>query len=423
MDIKKILTPALCAFSFVVTAQSVTKMFSGADIHVGNGDFIAKGKVVTADQKIIWVGRSDENPEMRIDEMHDVTGKHIYPGFIAPVTAVGLVEVEAVRATVDNQEVGDQNPNARALIAYNTDSRVLPTLIYNGILIGQSTPEGGTISGQSSVMRLQAWNWEDAVIKADDGMHINWPNTMKFDYKKRKLVANEEYPKQVTNLLNTFAAAKAYLEGDRKEVNLKLAAFDGVFDGDKRVYVQTNKAAAMLEAIRELKQLGVRHIVLVGAADAPMIADYLADNQIPVILRRPHELPSYSDDATDASYGAPALLDEAGVVFALSNIGRMPVMGNRNLPFMAGTAIGHGLDYEAAVRALTLHPATIMGIEKNYGSIQVDKSATFLIASGDLFDMRSHHVEAAYIDGKSVDMENWQEQLFDKYMKHLESEN
>ncbi len=394
-------------------AQST--LYTNAHIHIGNGSGIENGQMLVENGDILWVGAANETPSNQADQTVDLSGKHLYPGFIAPATATGLVEVEAVRATVDFREVGNDNPNARAGIAFNTDSRILPTLIYNGILISQSTPQTGVFSGMSSVMRMQARNWEEAAIRMDDGMHVHWPNPMRFDRKKRKLVANDKYSKQVQHILETLDDAKAYLNGKRQPINLKLEAFNGIFGGDKRVYIYTNKPGAMVEAIDELKRRGVSYPVLVGAMDAHLISEYLVAEDVPVLLSRPHELPMHSDDPVDLPFKTPALLVNAGVTVGLSNMGRMPVMGNRNLPFMAGTAVTYGLDYEMAVATISGNTAKILGIDQRYGTLEPGKSATFFISTGDALDMSSMHIESAYIDGKPVDMANWQEQLFKKW--------
>ncbi len=404
----------LLSIGSVLYGQTST-LYTNAHLHIGNGNAIENGQMLVKGSDIVWVGtENDARPETP-DSVVTLSNKHVYPGFIAPATSTGLVEVEAVRATVDFREVGNDNPNARAAIAFNTDSRILPTLIYNGVLIAQSSPQTGIFSGMSSVMRMQERNWEEAVIRLDDGIHIHWPNPMRFDRKKGKLVVNETYHETVQHILKTLDDAKAYLSGSRQPINLKLEAFTGLFDGQKRAYIYTNKPGAMLEAIDAFKKRSVSYPVLVGAMDAHLIASYLVEHNVPVILSRPHELPMHSDDPIDLPFKSAALLHNEGVTVALSNIGRMPVMGNRNLPFMAGTAVTYGLEYEQAVACITANPARIMGIDDRYGTLEAGKSATFFISEGDALNMKTLHVKEAFIDGKTVDMTNWQEELFEKW--------
>src|ERR1700712_1748780 len=155
--------------------QSKPIVITGGTIHVGNGQVINNGYIAFDHGKITAIGEGSA-PNAAGAEVIDATGKQIYPGFICPITTLGLVEIEeGARGTVDNEETGDLNPNVRSLIAYKTDSKVIPTVRSNGILLAQPTPEGGTITGQSSVMMLDGWNWEDAAYKKDIGIHLTWP--------------------------------------------------------------------------------------------------------------------------------------------------------------------------------------------------------------------------------------------------------
>ncbi|MBL7774679.1 MAG: hypothetical protein JNK89_01685, partial [Saprospiraceae bacterium] len=159
-------------------AQSGAILILGATAHLGNGQVLPNSAIafeagkltLVADATTIRLDRS------KFSKIFDATGKHVYPGFIAAESRLGLVEIGAVRATVDHGEIGSLNPNARALVAYNTDSDVQPTVRSNGILQAQIVPSGGLVSGTSSVVQLDAWNWEDAAVRADDGVHLNWPN-------------------------------------------------------------------------------------------------------------------------------------------------------------------------------------------------------------------------------------------------------
>ncbi len=410
---------ALLSFLSLGVSLNAQTLYHKATIHIGNGQVLENASMLVNGADILWVGTDERYPDVEIKEMVNFEDYHIYPGFIAPATATGLVEVEAVRATVDFREVGRDNPNARAAVAFNTDSRILPTLTANGVLLVQSAPEGGTFSGLSSVMRLSARNWEEAVVRMDDGMHINWPSPLRFDRSKGRLVTNDDYAKQLDHVVRTLKDAQAYLNGSRLPINLKLEAFTGMFDGTKKVFVHTNHAPAMLEAVNELKALGVKSIVIVGGADSHRIADFLRENNVAVILRRTHELPVRTDDAIDLPYRTPALLHEAGVDFCLSNIGRMPVMGNRNIPFMAGTAVAYGLPQEEAVAMISGNAARILGIDDRYGTLEAGKSATFFVSKGDALDAISQDLVHIYIDGVQIPVKNWQNELFERWDKVL----
>src|SRR5690349_1247575 len=158
--------------------QTQPILIQGGTVHTGNGIVIENGVVVFANGKIIYAGdASGKNSlkDLNSYKVIDVKGKQIYPGIIALNTIIGLSEIDLVRSTLDYYEVGDMNPDVHAMISYNTDSKIIPTVRSNGVLIAESTPEGGTISGTSSVMMLDGWNWEDATYKAEAGIHMNWP--------------------------------------------------------------------------------------------------------------------------------------------------------------------------------------------------------------------------------------------------------
>ncbi|MCB1053876.1 MAG: amidohydrolase, partial [Acidobacteria bacterium] len=171
-------------------------------------------------------------------------GKHVYPGFILPVTNLGLTEIGAVKATKDDAETGLINPNIRSISAYNTDSEITPTLRFNGILLAQVTPQGGLVSGLSSIVQLDAWNWEDATVVADDALHINWPNHVqnRFDFSTftMKKEENKEFQTQVNSIKSLFIDAKNTANSKSQSDNLKLKAVEPVFTSSRKVYVHTD---------------------------------------------------------------------------------------------------------------------------------------------------------------------------------------
>ena len=154
--------------------QSQSILISYGTIHLGNGDLLENAFVGFDEGKITYV--STEPPDINYEIIIDARNKHIYPGFIALNTSLGLGEIDAVRATIDDDEIGDFLPHVRSIIAYNAESKVVETMRMNGVLISQIAPNGGIISGSSSVVQLDAWNWEDAVIRYDQGIHLNWPS-------------------------------------------------------------------------------------------------------------------------------------------------------------------------------------------------------------------------------------------------------
>jgi imidazolonepropionase-like amidohydrolase len=406
-----------------VSAQIPSTLLVGGTAHLGTDSIIQNAVIGIKEGKIILVATtSSAFNKADYAEVINTTGKHIYPGIIAPNSTLGLTEIEAVRATNDSREVGSVLPNVRSLIAYNTDSKVIPTVRSNGVLMAQVVPRGGLVSGTSSVLMLDGWNWEDAAYKADDGIHINWPRmqTRKFlDEDNTELgpfEKNKEYIKQVEELKKLVTEAKAYSEsGLQSEKNLRLEAMKGIFNGSQAVFIHADYIKEIIEAVNFAKQNGFKRIAVVGGKDSWMITDFLRENNVAVMLSRVHDLPQRAEEDVDLPYKLPYLLHKAGILFCLNNEGDMEAMGARNLPFMAGTAAAYGLTKEQALKAITLNAAKILGIDKTAGSIEVGKDATLFISSGDALDMRTNNVERAYIKGKSIELNNDQKALYEKY--------
>jgi imidazolonepropionase-like amidohydrolase len=416
---------ALSLFSVAaIHAQTKGILILNGTAHIGNDSVIKNSLIGIKDGKIMLVADATtaKIDESAYEERIDATGKQIYPGIIAPNSTLGLTEIEAVRATNDFREVGTTLPNVRSLIAYNTDSKIIPTVRGNGILMAQVTPRGGLVSGTSSIVMLDGWNWEDAAYRIDDGIHINWPqlqsrrytdedNTTLGPYEK-----NKEYVKQTDILKKLFADAKAYNESSGKvESNLRFEAMKGLFNGTQTLYIHSNYVKEMIEAVNFVKQNKIAKAVIVGGRESWMIADLLKENNIAVMISRVHELPDRTEDDVDQPYKLPAILQKAGVLFCLNNEGDMEAMGARNIPFLAGTAAAYGLTKEQALRAVTLNTAKILGIDKTTGSLETGKDATLFISTGDALDMKSNNVEKAFVRGNSIDLNNDQKVLYEKY--------
>ncbi|SNR82918.1 amidohydrolase family protein [Hymenobacter mucosus] len=401
--------------------QSKPVLLVGGTLHVGNGTVVPNAAVAFDKGKITYAGaQSGFQQDKAGYEVVDVNGQEIYPGLILPNTTLGLTEVEAIRATVDEQEVGILNPNVRSIIAYNTDSDILPTVRTNGVLLAQVTPRGGMLSGQSSVVQLDAWNWQDAAVKTDDGLHLNWPamviKTSPAEDAKALEMREKNRTEQLRQLESLLTEASAYRQQptSRKE-NLRLTSMGGLFDGSKTLFIHADYGKEIVESVRFAKRLGVQKVTLVGARDAWMMLDFLKQNDVAVILSRIHALPRREGDDYDLPYKLPSLLQQAGVRFCLDYEGGMETSGARNLAFIAGTAAGHGLTKEQALTAVTLSPARILGLDKEYGSLEAGKSATLVVSRGDLLDMRTNNVTQAYIDGRAFRLDTKQTYLRDKF--------
>jgi imidazolonepropionase-like amidohydrolase len=354
----------------------------------------------------------------KYDTIIHLEGKHLYPGFIAPNSRLGLVEIDAVRASRDFDDVGEMNPHVRSLIAFNTESRITPTVRSNGVLLAQTAPKGGRISGSSSVFNLDGWNWEDAVLKKDDGIHLNWPSVYlkrSWDDKKRRQKEEMYYQEEIKQLQRFFDQANAYRKVDfHLEKNIRFEAMKQIFEQKSKVYIHAERMQEITDAIFFFDQYDL-NIVLVGGSEAHLVSDLLKDRDIPMLLRRVHSLPMNQDDAVDLPYRLPSILSEKGILVGLQNSGRMEAMGTRNLAFYAGTAVAYGLEKEAAISMITLNTAQILGIDSLVGSIEVNKQATFFVSKGDALDMRSNDVFLAFIAGQQIDLDNPHKHLYRKY--------
>jgi imidazolonepropionase-like amidohydrolase len=404
------------------TTQPVRKrkiLLENATLHVGNGTVFEKGLVGIEGDRIILVRNSLAYTYERgdWDTIIDLDGQHLYPGFMAPNSTLGLTELDAVRASRDFDEVGFFNPHVRSLIAYNCESNVLATVRTNGVLLTQSTPRGGAIPGSSSIMVTDCWNWEDGVVLADDGIHLNWPSSLEGGWGDQQRKRNEKYGDQKRQIADFFASAKAYYNSDATKKDLRYEAMRACIKGTKRVYFHANELQELLDVIDFAKTYGIAFPVIVGGYDSYMITDRLKDANIPVMLPRLHSLPQNENDPVDLLYRLPGLLQSGGVKFCLQNEGDMEAMNARNIPFLAGTAMSYGLTEEEAIRCVSLSACEIVGIDEWYGSIEEGKKATLFVSSGNALDMRTNNVTLILINGLFSGTTNFQTELYLKYKK------
>jgi imidazolonepropionase-like amidohydrolase len=396
-------------------AQTKKIVISGGTLHIGNGQVIENGTLSIEKGKIKIETAAVTGDVERID----ATGKHVYPGIIAPNTNMGLVEVSSTKSTADFDELGDMNPSVRSIVAYNTDSKVINTVRSNGVLLAQIVPQGGLISGSSTVVQLDAWNWEDAAYALDNGIHMTFPALINRPMQMRRRGGDSDPVKLGLERIEQgrvfFREAKAYLqEKTHTATNLKFEATRGLFDRTKTLYVHCDLVKEMLVAIDFAKEFNFK-LVIAGGSDSYMIADILAANNVAVILHEPHALPATDDDAVDQPYKTGAQLQKAGVLFSICQDSGDGYTQIRNLPFLAGTMSAYGLTKEEALAAITLNPAKIMGIADRTGSLENGKDANIVISTGDILDMKSSVVTHAFIQGRAINLDNKHTQLFNRY--------
>lgn len=399
-------------------AQQKSILYTGLTLHVGNGKKIEGACVGVKEGRFDRVQQGNSGTlSASYDSVIDLSGKHMYPGFIALNSSIGLREIDAVKATWDASEIGELNPHIRSLPAYNADSKIIPTVRSNGVLSVQAVPSGGVFSGLSSVFHLEGWNWEDALFAADEGLHLNWPEyptsiTTKDTARTIKTRRKQE------EIIQVLAEAKAYgADAAKKERNIRLETLYRLFSGASTLYIHCNTERSIGDALLMLGELGIKRMVLVGAHEAYRKTSLIRSFNVPVVLSRLHRLPDYTEQSTDWPFRLPALLKDSGITVALSYTGDMEAMGTRNLAFTAGTAAAYGCSPEEALQMITLNPAIILGIDKQTGSIETGKNADFFISEGDALDMRTCKIIRACISGKVLDLSNHQKELYLKYSK------
>lgn len=408
--------------------QSTPILIRGATIHTGVGKPIVGGWILFDKGVIVQVGKASTKvklPEgIRIIE---AAGKHVFPGLIASHTTLGLVEINGVGKTRDNRESAPISPEVIAASAFHGESELIPVTRSNGVLTALSVPQGGVISGRSSLMHLDGWTNRQMTVKKVVGLHIHWPShrSRRFEWvvKKSGSELDKIRSKKIRQLDQAFAKARAYLKAKeaqkagtsrRHRTDLRWEAMIPVVKGEVPVFLHANGVRAIQAAVawgvgKKLK------MVLVGGAEAYQVIDLLKKHQIPVIIERVLRNPMRRDRAYDAPFRLAAKLHQGGVKFAISGSGStFAAAHQRNLPYHAAMAVAYGLSPEEALRSITRYPAEILGVGKRLGTLEPGKSATLFIAGGHILEI-TNRVEKAFIDGRKVSLNNKHKRLHRKY--------
>lgn len=386
---------------------------TGGTIHTMAHGVIENGTIVFENGVITAVGSNVQIPAGA--ERVDITGRHVYPGLIDAFSTMGLTEIGGITQAIDLNEMGTINPNVRAEVAVNPESRHIGVARSAGVLITLTSPAGGLISGLGAAMMLDGWTWEEMTLKSGAALIVNWPSP-----------ANEsQYARQLGELRDAFAAARAYQlakraaqqeQGLAHDTDYRWEAMIPVLEGEVPVVVSADGVTQIQDAITWAAEEGVR-LVIRGGRDAGYLADHLAQRRIPVVLTSVVAAPGRPWEPYDQAYGLPARLHAAGVPFAIAG-GAGAANANR-LPFEAGAAIAFGLPEEEAVKAVTLYPARFLGIDDRVGSLEPGKEATLLITTGNPLEYATE-VEQAFIQGRKLDMADQHRQFFQKYMERVE---
>jgi imidazolonepropionase-like amidohydrolase len=397
---------------------------TGGTIHTVTQGVIENGTILFEDGRISALGTDVSIPSHA--ERVDVTGRHIYPGLIDAYSQLGLYEIGGFDVTIDLNELGPFNPNARAHVAFNPESRHIGVARSNGVLVAVSSPAGGLVAGLSAAMMLDGWTWEQMTLKPETGLVVNWPAIGAGPFPggfggppgARRGAA--QYDEEVRELREYFAAARAYRTAraaapDRHATDSRLEAMIPVLDGRVPVVVLANELRQIQDAVAWAEEEVVR-MVLLGGRDAAYVAPLLARRQIPVLITNVLTAPARAWEPHDSEYGLPAALHRAGVRVGITG-GPSAAYANR-LPYEAGAAIAFGLPDDEALRAVTLNPAQFLGFDDRVGSIEVGKDATLLITTGSPLEYATI-IEQAYIEGRRIDMADAHRRFYEKYSEKV----
>lgn len=393
-------------------------------IYTVSGEVIEGGTVLFEKGKITAMGKNVRVPENA--EKISVIGKRVYPGLIDAYTNLGLTEIGSVRGTLDMNETGNINPNSRVEVAVHPESELIPVARSGGITIAIVTPGGGVISGTSAAIMLDGWTWEEMTLKAPLALVVNWPS-MVYSPGRFMRMPKEEWQKQrdeqLKRLRTAFAEARSYMKaqtvGKGKktyDTDMRWEAMRPVIEGKIPVVVNANELSQIQAAVAWGEQEGVR-IIINGGRDAWRVTDLLKAKDVAVIVNPIHTAPVRRWENYDQVFSLPAKLKEAGIRFCIS--GDYGASNSRNTTHHAATAAAYGLSPDEALKAITLFPAQIFGIDDHVGSIEIGKDATLMITDGDPLEL-STKVEQIFIQGKKVDMRDKHKQLYQKYQERYE---
>ncbi len=399
--------------------QTAPILLKGGNLYTVTNGVQAATDLIFENGRITQIGKNLATPQGA--EVVDVTGMNVYPGLIIASSQIGLIEIDQARATNDKSEVGSDNPDVKAHIAYDPDSEIIPTVRSNGMTTALIVPEGGLFRGRSALINLDGWTWEDAGEKLIVGLHISWPRASTAVPWWSDQTAEEikkENEENLSDLYETFDNALAYRQAKKANTKLtvdsRLESMIPVVSGTQPVFVHANDFRQIEEAVAFAKKYSLK-LVIVGGDEAWKVTELLKTNNVPVILGRVQSLPYREDDAYDLAYALPGMLEKAGVKIAIGD--GLGSWRTRDLPFHVGQAIAFGLSPEDGLRSVTLTPAEIFGVEKEIGSLEVGKKATIVVSKGDIFDELTNQVVYEYVSGRKVDLNNKHKELYQKYQQ------
>lgn len=411
------------AVGLLLAAQAhAATLVTAAQIHPVSGPAIENGQMLIDEGRIVAIG-ADLSAQAAGAERVDYPGHWIVPAFVTANTVMGLVEIETVRGSVDLAETGAINPNARAEVAINPDSELLPVARANGVLYAHVVPQagqGGVIAGSSALIRMDGWTYEDMTVEAPVGIHLMWPGTrlppwLPAAMREEALKGAERSREAIAKAFDDAAAWRTARDaGTLSGRDGRLEALAGVLDGKTRLYIHALEARQIREALDFTAARGLS-FTLVGGQDAWRYAEPLKARGVGVILHSPYDLPLRRHEGHDATFANAAKLHAAGIPFAIASDGTsFAATLERNLPYSAAQAVSHGLPWDEGLKSITLAPAQLLGVSDRIGSLEPGKAASFVVTNGDPLEVKSR-VVAAWLDGRSLDLSSRHTRLRDKY--------
>lgn len=379
----------------------------GATLHPVDGADISQGTIIVKGQKIDYVGPAKALPKKMA--VIDAKGLHVYPGLIDSGSTLGLTEIDKVRETRDYAESGDLQPDLRTGVAINPDSELFPVARAGGITSVLVVPRSGLISGQASLVQSAGWTAPEMVMNLEAGLQINW--TIK---EKR-----QQELKDFIGQARLYQKLKQQAEASAKSIPVKDPRFEVMLpylDQKKPVFIEANSQKEIAGALLFAEKEQLR-IIITGGADAWKLAEELKSRKVPVIVGPVMKRPVENYDPFDAPYANPGHLYDTGVLFSIRS---NSAWNSRNTPFEAAMAVAYGLPEEAALRAVTLSAAEILGVEKQIGSLTERKLANFIIADGSPLQHTSH-IKAVCVRGRILPPESKQTRLYERYRSRLQA--
>ncbi|HCA39632.1 MAG TPA: imidazolonepropionase [Phycisphaerales bacterium] len=387
-----------------------------ATIHPVTAEPLESGWMAFENGRITLIGRGDR-PSIDGAEIIDLEGRHVYPGLVAADSILGLVETGMAEVTHDHDEQGSFTPEARAVVALNPDSDLIPVTRASGILTALVVPDGGRLPGQAAVIHLDGWDWEDLAVTPSAAIVIEWPSMDRPSFGTRASDDGKAATKQLDTLNDYLDEAEAYLAACDADNTLtpdsRAESLRPALAGEQPVLIKASTAGQIATAVAWAKMRGLDPIIL-GGEEADEVASLLVEEDVPVIVRGVHRYPRSRSRNPDEPHALPARLRDKGVRFCIAPRDRPAHL--RNLPHHAATAVANGLTPKEGLRAITIDAAEIIGVGETLGSLEPGKSATFIVTTGDPLQIRTE-VEQAWIDGRPIDLSTRHTQLRDKYRR------